>query len=107
MPQVDQKLVNELSDYGMKKKVLADGSLVWSGPWLKQKNGEPVWFDGGYTEALYANTREKERLEREKLGLNEHWQTKEQADAFNKRRELSKKNKEKAAIINESLQQLK
>lgn len=107
MAQVDPKFVNENSDYGMKKKTLKDGTVLWSGPYLKHPNGEPVWFDGGYTEALYKNIEERERIEQEKNGLNKQWQTKEQEASFKKRLEVAKKNKEKAAIIAQAAEQLK
>lgn len=107
MPKVDPELVKELADYGMQKKKLDDGSILWSGSELRDANGERVWFDGGYTEALYANINEARRKKHLALGLNEQGQTPEQEKNFKKRLEVSKKNKEKAAVILQAQEQLK
>lgn len=106
MAKVDPELVKEMSEFGMKKKQLKDGSVIHAGPWLKEKNGEPVWYDS-YTEALYANISEKRKMDLAKEGLNENGQTKQQEADFKKRMEISKKNKEKAAVILQATEQLK
>jgi hypothetical protein len=107
MPKVDPELVKEMADFGMQKKVLRDGTVLWSGPHLRDKDGNRVWFDGGYTECLYANINENEKNLNAKHGLNVNGQTKEQEAAFKKRLEISKKNKEKAAVILQASEQLK
>lgn len=106
MAKVDPELVKEMSEFGMKKKQLADGSVIHAGPWLKEKNGDSVWYDS-YTEALYANISEKRKMDLAKEGLNENGQTKQQEADFKKRMEISKKNKEKAAVILQATEQLK
>jgi hypothetical protein len=92
MSEIDPVLIKESEDLGMKMRKLADGSVAWRGPHLKDK-----WFDN-YTEALHRNIQEKNRQEQVKLGLNEHWQTPEQAKAFKDRQKLAADNKKKAAI---------
>lgn len=107
MAEVDPKLVNEMEDFGMKKKILRDGTVLWSGPHLKNADGSRKWFDGGYTEALMANVNENQRVTNLAHGLNFAGQTKEQEQAFKKRMEVTKKNKEKAAVILQASEQLK
>lgn len=103
MAKIDPELVKEMGDFGMKKKQMADGSIIHAGPWLKEKNGDPVWFET-YTEALYANINEKRRLDLAKEGLNENGQTKEQEAAFKRRMEEAKKNKQKAAVLHQAVE---
>jgi hypothetical protein len=91
MSKIDPEMLDQIdTGRGMTTKRDNDGNiLAWKGPWL------PDWFDN-YTECL----RENQNARRVKLlrdaGLNEHGQTKEQAEAFQKRKQVQTIRKEKA-----------
>lgn len=108
MSEVDPKIIAELDQekHGMKSKQLANGMVVWSGPWLKEKNGQPKFFDN-YTEALYANINHKRNETLRAAGLNEHGQTPEQEKAFKAKQAEQFKKKKAAEVAVEMVAQTK
>ena len=69
-------------------------SIGYKGPWL------PDWYDN-YTEMLRENQKARRIALNTEAGLNEHAQTKEQADAFKKRQKLAEDRKRKAELAAE------
>ena len=108
MTEISNKYVEEMSieETSMRVKQLSDGTIVHAGPWLKDKNGAPVWFDN-YTECLYANINFKRIQTNKRNGLNEHGQTPDQEKAFKERQKEALKKKEKAAVAAEMVTQNK
>lgn len=108
MTKINNKYVEEMDvkESGMRNKVLRDGTIVWAGPWLKDKAGEPVWFDN-YTECLYANIDFNRITTLKEHGLNEQGQTPEQEKDFKKRMEEAMAVKKKAELAAEMARQNK
>ena len=91
MSKIDPEMLDQIDlGRGITTKRDNDGNiLAWKGPWL------PDWYDN-YTECLRCNQDELRKKKLRDAGLNEHDQTKEQAQAFEKRKQVQTVRKEKA-----------
>ncbi len=99
--QFEQMVGNETT---IKHKVLPNGMAGFYGPWLKNKEGQPRYFDT-YTEALYANIDYKAEQDHKKSGYNKFGQTKEQEADLNERKKQAEQYKQKARVAGEMLVQ--
>lgn len=95
MAKVDIKDLEVLEKQGVEVKTDKQGNILgFKGPWL------PDWYDDRM-EMMRENQRELNRIRCEKLGLNEHGQTKEQQKAFEKRKAVAEEKKRKAELAAE------
>ena len=105
MTQISNQYVEKMDvkESGMRAKVIRDGqntTVVWAGPWLKDKEGNPIWFDDR-TECQFANTNFKRIKTNEEHGLNAQGQTPDQEKSFNAKKKETEVKKRKAEMAAE------
>lgn len=104
--EIDPREVEATTGDGctIRHKILQNGMAAFYGPWLKNKEGQPRYFDT-YTEALYANINYKREQDFKSQGLNQYGQTPEQEKAFKERQKEANLMKQKARIADQMLVQ--
>lgn len=97
MARIDPEVLKQMKNSVCKIEAVQVGNMIgFKGPWL----GPDAIFES-FSEALRENAAEYARREQKKAGLNETWQTPEQAKQFEARKKVAKETQKKAAVAAE------
>lgn len=95
MAMIDPKLVAQMKNTVCKIEAVPVGNMIgFKGPWL----------DGvfeSFSEALRENQKELARRQQKEMGLNETWQSPEEAKAFEKKKRVALERQKKAELAAE------